>query len=107
MSIVAVGTSLPELAASLASAKHGENAFIIGNIIGSNIMNVVFVLGIALFFGSIKITFNEIVFQALFMVLLTLVLFTLIKLKNKINKFAGFFLLTIYILFIYFNFSNI
>ena len=46
MSIVALGTSLPELAACIAAAKHNETDFIIGNIIGSNIMNIVAVLGL-------------------------------------------------------------
>ena len=41
MSIVALGTSLPELAASLAAAKHNEKDFVIGNIIGSNIMKII------------------------------------------------------------------
>ncbi len=47
LTIVAIGTSLPELAASIASARRGESDLAIGNIIGSNIFNLLAVLGIA------------------------------------------------------------
>ncbi len=47
LTVVAVGTSLPELASAVASAKRGENEFILGNIIGSNIFNMLAVVGIA------------------------------------------------------------
>ncbi len=50
LTVVAVGTSLPELASALASARRGEHDFIIGNIIGSNILNMLAVVGMA---GSI------------------------------------------------------
>ena len=107
MSIVALGTSLPELAASLSSVKHGESGFVIGNVIGSNIMNIVLVLGITLFFGDIDIAFSEIIIQGFFMVLFTVSLLILLIMKNKINKFSGFVFIMSYILFLYFNFFNI
>lgn len=47
LTIVAVGTSLPELASALASARRGEHDFIIGNIIGSNLFNMLGVVGLA------------------------------------------------------------
>ena len=107
MSIVALGTSLPELAASLSSIKHGESGLIIGNVIGSNIMNIILVLGITLFFGNIHIVFSEIIIYGFFMLLFTISLLILLKMKNKINKFSGFVFIMIYILFLYLNFSNI
>lgn len=47
LTIVAVGTSLPELASAVASARRGEHAFVMGNIIGSNIFNMLAVVGLA------------------------------------------------------------
>jgi cation:H+ antiporter len=47
LTIVAVGTSLPELASSIAAARKGENDLAIGNIIGSNLFNTLLVVGIA------------------------------------------------------------
>ena len=97
MSIVALGTSLPELATSLASVKQGESGFVIGNVIGSNIMNIVFVLGIALLFGDINISFDQIFFHSIFLILLSLSIFVIIKLKNGINQFSGLLLILCYI----------
>lgn len=47
LTIVAAGTSLPELASSIASARRGENEFVIGNIVGSNFFNALAVVGVA------------------------------------------------------------
>ena len=104
MTIVALGTSLPELATSLTAAKHGETGMVIGNIIGSNIMNIVLVLGIAILFGDIPIVITEIITQVFFLVILTVSLFILFKWKDGIPKLFGIILAFIYILFIYFNF---
>ena len=106
MSIVALGTSLPELVTSLVSVKQGENEFVLGNVIGSNIMNIVFVLGIALLFGDMNISFDEIFVHSIFLILLSLSMFIMIKLKNGINKLSGLLLIFCYVIFIYFNFYN-
>ena len=55
LSVVAVGTSLPELAASIMSACKGEMDISVGNVIGSNIFNVLFVLGVCPMIQLIKI----------------------------------------------------
>ena len=47
LTIVAVGTSLPELASAVASARRGEHEFVLGNIIGSNFFNTLAVVGLA------------------------------------------------------------
>ena len=103
MSIVALGTSLPELAASIAAAKHGETVFIIGNIIGSNIMNILVVLGFTLLISPISVEFSHIATQGIFMVTLTLVLFFLLKFKGGVTNFSSGVLILIYIIFLYFN----
>ena len=107
MSIVALGTSLPELAASLSAAKHGETSFVIGNIIGSNIMNIVLVLGSTILFSNIPTEFADIITQGFFMLILTVGLFFLLKWKGRVTKFPGVILTLIYILFLYFNFQSI
>ena len=106
MSIVALGTSLPELAASIASAKHGETGFIIGNIIGSNIMNIVAVLGLTLLISPISVEFSNVATHGIFMVILTLGLFFLLKFKGGVTKYSAGVLILIYIIFLYFNFQS-
>ena len=105
MSIVALGTSLPELSASIAAAKHGETGLIIGNIIGSNIMNIVAVLGFTSLISPISVEFSHIATQGIFMVTLTLGLFFLLKYKGGVTKFSAGVLILIYIIFLYFNFQ--
>lgn len=105
MSIVALGTSLPELAASIAAAKHGETGFIIGNIIGSNIMNIVAVLGFTLLISPISVEFSHVAIHGIFMVVLTLGLFFLLKFKGGVTNFSAGVLILIYIIFLYFNFQ--
>jgi len=105
MSIVALGTSLPELAASIAAAKHGETGLIIGNIIGSNIMNIVAVLGFTLLISPISVEFSHVAIHGIFMVVLTLGLFILLKYKGGVTKFSAGVLIIIYIIFLYFNFQ--
>ena len=106
MSIVALGTSLPELAASLAAAKHNEKDFVIGNIIGSNIMNIIAVLGFTLLIHPISVEFTEVFMHGIFMVTLTLGLFFILKFRGGITKSSAGLLLLIYISFLYFNFQQ-
>ena len=106
MSIVALGTSLPELATSITAAKQNQSGFVIGNIIGSNIMNIVAVLGFTLIIRPIHIEFADIISQGLFMIILTIGLFMLLKFKRGITKFSAGILIFIYLLFIYFNFQS-
>ena len=107
MSIVALGTSLPELAASLLAAKHRETGILFGNIIGSNIMNIVLVLGIAILFGNIPVDFTEIITQVFFMIILTGGLLVLLKWKDRITKLSGSIFVLIYLVFLYFNFQTV
>ncbi len=106
MSMVALGTSLPELAASLAAAKHNEKDFVIGNIIGSNIMNIIAVLGFTLLIHPISVEFTEVFMHGIFMVTLTLGLFFILKFRGGITKSSAGLLLLIYIIFLYFNFQQ-
>ena len=55
LTLVAIGTSLPELAASWALAKRGESAMLIGNVVGSNLFNLTFVAGVAASISPLKV----------------------------------------------------
>ena len=79
MSIVALGTSLPEMATSIAAAKQNQSGFVIGNIIGSNIMNIVAVLGFTLLIKPISIDSTDMMTQGLFMIILTIGLFIILN----------------------------
>lgn len=58
LTIIAAGTSLPELASAVASARRGEHEFVLGNIIGSNLFNTLAVVGLATFISPFEPTAN-------------------------------------------------
>ena len=70
LTIMALGTSLPELAATVAALRKGRHQMVVGNIIGSNVLNLVFVLPIIGFFGAMHI--SQTVLQRDFYILLIL-----------------------------------
>ena len=90
LTIVAVGTSLPELASSIAAARRGENDLAVGNIIGSNIFNTLVVVGLASVIAPIKAADPEVMSRDVpIMSALTLLLF-LICIPVKKKRVSGF-----------------
>lgn len=104
LTIVAMGTSLPELITSLVAAKKGENDIALGNVIGSNTLNILFILGVASVITSLPIS-SSMTFDLIFMVVITaiLIVMSIITFKNKgLNKACGIVLVSIYVLYMAF-----
>jgi len=100
LTIVAIGTSLPELAASIACARKGEHDIAIGNIIGSNIFNTLGVLGVAGLINPAALDAGVLSRDLPLMLILTLLLFIMsygFRDHGRINRFEGGFLLAIFI----------
>ncbi|MCF7934575.1 MAG: calcium/sodium antiporter [Spirochaetia bacterium] len=101
LTIVAIGTSLPELAASIMAAKKGEHDLAIGNVLGSNIFNTLAVVGIAAAIQPIQLEMETLTRDMTIMGVLTLSLFIIgygfRGRPGRINRFEGAFLLTAYI----------
>ncbi|WP_119393824.1 calcium/sodium antiporter [Salinibius halmophilus] len=97
LTILAVGTSLPELAASIAAVRKGEHDMIIGNVIGSNLFNTLAVVGLAAVITPIGATEPEFVSRDLpvnvGITLAVLVMAVGLKGKGRINRFEGGLLL--------------
>ncbi len=98
LTIVAVGTSLPELVTSVVAAKKGENDIALGNVIGSNIFNILFVLGISSTVNPLT-TGSQIVVDLIVMMSITILLFGF-ALTKKLNKKMGFVFVAIYVLYL-------
>jgi len=100
ITLVAIGTSLPELAVSLASVFKGEYGLAIGNVVGSNIFNTLAVIGIATVIHPSAVAPSVLHLHIFVMVAFTLVLFAMTydyDGQGRINRFEGLCLLTAFI----------
>lgn len=99
VSLIAVGTSVPELAASVIAAAKQEKAISLGNLIGSNIFNIASVLGLTAIIKPIPVTESSILTSDIFWMLgFAFILFPLVFIGKKleINRAKGFFLVFCY-----------
>ena len=99
LTIIALGTSLPELVTSVTATRKGEYDIAIGNVVGSNIFNIGMVIGIptAIFGGVQKISFNYI--DLAMMILSAFLLFVFSLRDRKIKKFEGGVFLILFIVY--------
>ena len=88
MTIVAVGTSLPELVTSMVAAKKGESDIALGNVIGSNIFNIIFILGFSCLVFPITVGMEAIIDTA-FSIVITLVGLVFAATKLKFERWEG------------------
>ena len=102
MTVVAIGTSLPELFVTLMALSKKEVGISLGNIIGSNIFNILFVLGVVGFISPLQV--SNVSFELFFGVGLLLLLAVLSFFYKGLNKLSGFLLVSIYVLFLYLQF---
>lgn len=104
LTVVAVGTSLPELAASGVAAYKGKTDIAIGNVVGSNIFNVFFILGVSSLVSPLRFS-EENAMDAFVSMLASLFLFFLVFVgkKHRITRKEGIVLLVFYFLYIGFR----
>ena len=105
LTIVAMGTSAPEVAVSITAAFQGSADITIGNIVGSNILNILIILGIASAITSIAIQKNTIRIEIPFMILISVVLF-IMGLDGVITKIDGGILILLFIAYLTYLFIS-
>lgn len=96
-SLVAIGTSLPELITAISAMKKKEYEIVIGNIVGSNIINILLILGISSILTNIPISNFEII-QLACLIFTSLLFFLFVKKDKTLTKFHGICLLATYAL---------
>ena len=101
LTIVAIGTSLPELVTSITALKKGENLLVIGNVIGSNIFNILFVLGASSAISAIPLD-SSMLIDVLFMIFVTILSFIFGKTQDKYDKKEGVVLIALFIVYMAF-----
>lgn len=92
LTIVAMGTSAPEAAVSLAAALKGSADITIGNVVGSNILNIFIILGITAAITSVKVAESTIKYEIPFMILTTMLLFLFGYTDGKVTFVEGIIL---------------
>ena len=106
VTIVAIGTSVPELAASLVAIAKKEEGISVGNLIGSNIFNIGSVLGVTAIIKEIPIAEEIIQRDIIWMLIFALIVIILavIPRKNYLSSFKGLIMFSLYLYFIYIAF---
>ena len=108
VTIVAIGTSVPELAASLVAIAKKEEGISVGNLIGSNIFNIGSVLGVTAIIKEIPIAEEIIQRDIVWMLIFALIVIILavIPRKNYLSSFKGLIMFSMYLYFIYIAFVH-
>jgi len=99
ISMVAVGTSLPELAVSATASIKGEADISLGNLLGSNVFNILLILGVCSLINPIFIDLKSLLSE-IFLLAITLVLFPIFYTGRKISRPEGAFLILLYVIYI-------
>jgi cation:H+ antiporter len=97
--VVAVGTSLPELTAAILGSIRRENDIIVGNVIGSNIANLLAILGLTAIFQPIPVPSEVAGFDLPLMIAFSLALVPFL-LRNVMGRLIGVLFLVAYVIFI-------
>ncbi|WP_047265228.1 calcium/sodium antiporter [Marinitoga sp. 1155] len=101
LTLVAFGTSAPELFVSISAALNGSAGIALGNVIGSNITNIALILGLSLMIKKSSIPKSTLAYEIPFVILISLtLLFMLLDGNSSLSNFDGFILLTYLIIFI-------
>ncbi|WP_286311907.1 calcium/sodium antiporter [Romboutsia ilealis] len=100
LTVIALGTSLPELVSSLTAIKKNHHAISVGNILGANILNIVSVIGISSIPNDIPILSQNMSIDFPFMIVLLLILILPTIKKNKLYRFQGLIMLIVYLIYI-------
>ncbi len=99
--IVAIGTSLPEISTCITAALKGEGEIAVGNIIGADILNILWIIGVASMANPIKVDLDIINFSFPYMILIVLVMLVSMRIGCRLGKTKGLILLGLYVLYIF------
>ena len=95
LTIVAIGTSLPELVTSIVAAKKGDSGLALGNAVGSCIFNILFILGIASAIAPMTADY-EIIADVCILIFVSIVTYIFARSKERVSRLEGLFCVLIY-----------
>ena len=101
LSVVAIGTSLPELVTTITAIKKGDHDIAIGNVVGSNLFNVLLVIGLSSSIIPLGVT-PDVILDGILTIMLVLITYIYVKIKGKTSRLFGLFLLVSYVSYLVF-----
>ena len=101
LTIVAVGTSLPELVTSIVAAKKGETDIAVGNVVGSNIFNILLILGISSVIHPIAVEMNNI-YDLIFLSVTNILVWLFVFKTGKLKRLHGCGMISLYVIYMIF-----
>ena len=105
LTIVALGTSLPELVTSVVAARKGENDLAVGNVVGSNIFNILLILGVSSFITPITLDVTA-VYDTIILIIASIVVYVSAISKREIQRKEGILFLVCYFTFFLYVFMR-
>ena len=105
LTIVALGTSLPELVTSVVAARKGENDLAVGNVVGSNIFNILLILGVSSFITPITLDVTA-VYDTIILIIASIVVYVSAISKREIQRKEGILFLVCYFAFFLYVFMR-
>ena len=98
LTIVAIGTSLPELVTSITASKKGDSGIALGNAVGSCLFNILFILGITSVITPISVV-PELIIDTAILIAVTVLIWSVARSGKKINRVEGIICAAIYIIY--------
>ena len=108
VTLIAIGTSAPEIVTSMVSLRKNENEFVVGNIIGSNLMNILIVLGVSSIISTIDISdinYNATYAHSILLLGSSIFLYSQLRMNSTSNRIDGFLLIGLYFIFLFFTYN--
>lgn len=99
--IVAIGTSLPEIGTCIAAALRGEGEIAVGNILGADVLNILWIIGAASVVRPLRVSEDVIHFTFPFMILVVLAMLVSMRIGCRLGKIKGFFLISLYLIYLF------
>ena len=96
LTIIAIGTSLPELVTSIVASKKGENGLALGNVVGSNIFNLLLIIGLSSSITEIAVDLSAIM-NTVFLLIMTVLMYVLCVVRKKLGRVEGIIMLSLYV----------
>ncbi len=99
--VLAIGTSLPEISTCIVAALRGEGEIAVGDIIGADVLNILWIIGVASVVRPIQVELDIINFAFPFMIFIVLVMLVSMRIGCRLSKIKGILLFSIYLVYLF------